>query len=314
MDIKAHSTHRAVLRSSNPGNAVASLGGVGRNIAENLARLGNRTHLVAAVGGDAFGDQVLAGTRAAGVLVDHVSTLDGSTGTYLAVIDADGELLVAVADMAATDRLTVQHVAPVRDLLARADLLVVDGNIPLEPTDWVRHVATDAGVPVVIDPVSVAKARLLADALSPRRPVLTITPNHDELGALVGGPVPSTRAEVIGAARGLHARGVEHVWVRRGTRGSLLSSRGPHGPATVTLPAPPVRVVDVTGAGDAMTAAFVHGLLRGDPPEEAARFGQVAAALTVASPRTVRPDLTEDLIDDELRRVDRQRTRKERTR
>lgn len=104
--------------------------------------------------------------------------------------------------------------------------------------------------------------------------------------------------------------------MRRGTRGSLLSSRRPDTRATVTtLPAPsPVEVVDVTGAGDAMTAAFVHALLRGDPPDQAARFGQIAAALTVASPQTVRPDLTANLVDQELRRVDHQHRTKERFR
>jgi pseudouridine kinase len=80
-----------------------------------------------------------------------------------------------------------------------------------------------------------------------------------------------------------------------------------------TLSAPAVRVVDVTGAGDAMTAAFVHALLRGDSPLDAARFGQMAAALTVASPETVRPDLTPRLVDAELRSLARQRPHEEQT-
>jgi pseudouridine kinase len=315
VDIKAHSAKRALPRSSNPGSAVTSLGGVGRNIAENLARLRDRTHLVTAVGRDTFGEQVVAGTRSAGVLVDHVITLDGSTGTYLAVIDADGELLVAVADMQVADRLTVEHLLPVRDLLRQTDLLVVDGNIPHDPMAWLLDEAADAGIRVVVDPVSVAKAHRLAGVLSPRRPVLAITPNHDELAALAGSSVSSTRAGILGAAQLLHARGVQHVWVRQGTRGSLLCSRGEDGlPTATTLSAPVAGVVDVTGAGDAMTAAFVHALLRGEPPEDAARLGQVAAALTVESQHAVRPDLTENLVDAERRRVDRQGTTKERLR
>jgi pseudouridine kinase len=90
--------------------------------------------------------------------------------------------------------------------------------------------------------------------------------------------------------------------VRRGLVGSTLSSIDDAGRVSVThLPAPSVTAVDVTGAGDAMTAAFVHALLRQDSPSDAARFGQMAAALTVASPDTVRPDLTPQLIDAELR-------------
>ena len=302
MDIKAHSRDAAILRSSNPGSAVTTPGGVGRNIAENLARLGTPTHLVAPVGRDALGEDLVAYTRAAGVVVDHLIHTDDATGTYVAMLDADGELLVAVASMGVTDRLTVRQLAGARDLIAHCDLLVLDGNIPAAPTTWLLDYAAATGVPVVIDPVSVTKAALLAPALTPQRPVLALTPNQDELAAIVGHAVPRTGASVAKAAREVHGFGVRHVWVRRGLVGSTLSSMDEAGRVSVThLPAPGVTAVDVTGAGDAMTAAFVHALLRQDSPSDAARFGQMAAALTVASPDTVRPDLTPQLIDAELR-------------
>jgi pseudouridine kinase len=294
---------------------------VGRNIAENLARLGSPTHLVAPVGRDGFGEQVVAMTRAAGVSVDHMIIADEPTGTYLAVLDADGELLVAVANMAVTDSLTVRQLAPARDLVGHADLLVIDGNLPVAPTTWLLDYAAATGVPVVMDPVSVAKARHLGQTLTPLRPLLALTPNHDELCSIVGEAVPDTRSGISRTARRLHDTGVRHVWVRRGTRGSVLSSRADDGTVSLaSLDAPVVRAVDVTGAGDAMTAAFVHALLRGDSPVDAARFGQMAAALTVASPETVRPDLTPRLVDAELRAptrsVERERPRrtKEKTR
>src|SRR6478609_3187794 len=97
MDVKARSTRAAVRGTSNPGSATMSAGGVGRNVAENLARLGTRTHLVAAVGADALGDQVLSVTSGAGVHVEHVRRSARATGTYTAVLDAAGELVVAVA-------------------------------------------------------------------------------------------------------------------------------------------------------------------------------------------------------------------------
>lgn len=313
MDIKAHSSHAIELRTSNPGAAISTPGGVGRNIAENLARLGSPTHLVAPVGHDAFGDEIVAATRAAGVVVDHMIASDDPTGSYLAVLDASGELVVAVSNMRATDRLTVRQLMRSRDLLSHADLLVLDGNIPEAPAAWLLDFAAAVKVPVVMDPVSVAKARPLPHLLSPQRPLLALTPNLDELSAIVGEAVPQTRADITRAARRLHDVGVTNVWVRRGVRGSLLSSLGDTGRATVvTLPAPPVKPVDVTGAGDSMTAAFVHALMRGDAPADAARFGQMAAALTVASPETVRPDLTARLIDAELRKALRRKSKENR--
>jgi len=90
LDVKARSTRTVVPATSNPGTATMSAGGVGRNIAENLARLGTRTHLVASIGADAPGDQVLAATAAAGVGVEQVRRSAASTGNYTAVLDADG--------------------------------------------------------------------------------------------------------------------------------------------------------------------------------------------------------------------------------
>lgn len=94
------------------------------------------------------------------------------------------------------------------------------------------------------------------------------------------------------AARALHANGIELVWIRLGERGSLLSTTD----EVIEIPALPTTVLDVTGAGDSMLGAFCHVLLQGGSPVEAARFGHAAAALTIASPHTVRPDLTPRLV------------------
>jgi pseudouridine kinase len=139
--------------------------------------------------------------------------------------------------------------------------------------------------------VSVPKAAALAPLLVAERPVFAVTPNRDELGALTGLPIRTDR-HVTRAVGALHDRGVQHVWVRLGSGGSLLS--GPEG--DVTLDAVATEVVDVTGAGDAMLAAFCHALLDGSEPAAAAAYGHAAAALTIASPHTVRPDLTDRLV------------------
>lgn len=291
MDVKARSRRAVVSGTSNPGTSAMSAGGVGRNIAENLARLGTRTHLVAAIGADGLGDQVLAATSAAGVHVEHVRRSARATGTYTAVLDASGELVVAVADMAATDELDPDHVNAARDLVAAASLVVLDGNLATATLDFALDLATRAGGRVVLEPVSVPKAALLVPLLDADRPIFAVTPNRDELAALTDLPT-RTDAQVEKAARALHDRGVELVWVRLGSGGSLLS--GPAG--LVTLDAVPTEVVDVTGAGDAMLAAFCHALLDGAEPAAAAAYGHAAAALTIASPHTVRPDLTDRLV------------------
>jgi pseudouridine kinase len=293
LDVKARSEAPATHGTSNPGHGSMTPGGVGRNVAENLARLGDRVELVSVVGRDPAGDQLLQLTSGAGVGVEHVARIDGRTGTYTAVLDANGELLVAIADMDAMDEFGTAQIDAARDTISTAGVVVIDGNVSRAVLDYVLDLAANARV--VFEPVSVPKATRLAASVDGRIDV--VTPNRDELGALTGLPT-RTPSQVGVAARSLHDRGVGLVWVRLGAQGSVLSTAA----GTTEVPAHPAEVIDVTGAGDAMLGAFCHVLLDGGSDETAARFGHAAAALTVASTSTVRPDLTDRLVRDTLHR------------
>jgi pseudouridine kinase len=230
--------------------------------------------------------------------LEYVHRTDLPTGTYVALLDCDGELVSAVADMAATSELGPEEVNRARDVITTAGLVVLDGNLAPGTLDHAIDLARASGIRTILEPVSVPKATLLAAHVVANRPLYAVTPNRDELAALTGLAVRTDRQMRL-AADTLHRRGVRHVWIRLGERGSLLSSAAA---GTSLIPASPTIVEDVTGAGDAMLAAFCHDLLRGSDPHDAARYGHAAAALTIASPHTVRPDLTPWLIDAALGR------------
>lgn len=288
VDLKARTLAPAVPGTSNPGTVTQAPGGVARNVAENLARLGVDTRLIAAVGRDPQGEWLLTETERAGVDVRSVLRADGPTGTYAAVLDDQGELLLAVAAMGSMDALTPAALRERRGVLRGAAWVVADGNLSPETLTHLLALCAEASVPAVFEPVSEPKAARLLPALEAGLAPHTVTPNVGELGVLLGQAVPNTAQALREAAQALHARGIHTVWVRRGERGSLLSS--PDGVAE--LPALPAAVTDVTGAGDAMLAAFLAARLSGAGPEEAARHGHAAAALTIESPHTVSPTLT----------------------
>ncbi|WP_232677143.1 PfkB family carbohydrate kinase [Nocardioides sp. R-C-SC26] len=274
VDVCARPSAPSVPATSNPGGVTMTPGGVGRNIAENLARLGTATHLVGAVGADRFAEIALAATGQAGVDLSHVRTVEAPTGTYVALLDHDGELAGGVSDMRA--HLTTDDVAAAADLIATASWVVLDGNLAPE----VMAAAWDAAgdVPVAIDPVSVPKTAVLASLAPGRR-----------LGLLSAGTAELAAVGLIGEV------GADMVWERRGTGGSRLI-RGSSVHESPAIAPPPPGVVDVTGAGDAMLAAFCHASLAGADVEEAVRFAHGAAALTVACPQAVRPDLSVELV------------------
>lgn len=289
VDIKVQTFAPAVAGTSNPGHSSRSLGGVGRNIAENLARLGVQTKLISAVGDDALGQWLIADTYVAGVNVDGVLRVPNTmTGTYTAVLDDTGELVIAVAAMGVMDALTPDGLTGQRELLRGAAWIVADGNLPEPTLKRLLALGAELSVPVVFEPVSVPKAVRLLPALEAGQGPHTITPNVAELAALVGHDVSAGAESLRTAALALHSKGIQVVWVRRGEQGSLLSTPGEFW----ELPALPARVVDVTGAGDSMLAAFLAALLAGATLPHAAWQAHAAAALTIESALTVVPGLS----------------------
>lgn len=278
IDLKATGAAPLIPATSNPGVVSASPGGVGRNIAETLARLGSTVRLVSRVADDAFGRLVLAETAAAGVDVSEVHTDAERTATYVAALDADGSLSVAVSDFAAIDTMTLEHVA--RISLRGVGHVVLDANLPIPVLGAALTRAAEAGALVTIEPVSVVKALRLEGLLTATTayPVHLITPNEDEYAAL--------------AARLDPFRLAAHVCMRRGLAGSRLIV----GPEAEPLDIPAVRVPaeevrDVTGAGDSATAGLIHALVCGANLDQAVAFGHAVAARTVRSDLTVPTDL-----------------------
>lgn len=282
--------------TSTPGRLRLSHGGVARNVAENLARLGTEAVLITALGDDAQGGQVLERLRSAGVDVQHVLTVAGaSTGAYLAVLDQTGGLHLGLDDMGVVAALTPEYLRERAELFAGAAVVFLDANLPAETLAAAVQLARRHHVPVAADPTSAALAARLIPHLED---LWLITPNEAEADVLC--PLPVRHADVsqvLAAARHLVSLGVDIAMVTMAEFGVGYASAEGSG----HLPALRTEVVDPTGAGDALTAAALFGLLNGIPLDEAVRLGLSAAALTLRTPGTVAPELSLELLYDQLR-------------
>src|SRR6185369_90292 len=161
MDFKCQTKAPMVLRTSNPGRMAATVGGVGCNIARNLARLGVPTALFTVVGQDEFGERILREARAGGIDVSITLMSARPTGTYVALLDRDGDLTAAISAMDAMEELTPQRITARTAALAQARMVVADCN--LEATALIRlaELCASANVPLAIDAVSTRKAERL---------------------------------------------------------------------------------------------------------------------------------------------------------
>jgi len=288
LDVKGMVRGPLEAGTSNPGVIRCSPGGVARNIAENLARLGLEVSLLSAVGKDWAGRYLLEQAQEAGVDTQHVLIHpEVRTGTYLALLDRELQLVTALDDMRAMERITPRYLNDRRRLFRDAQTVVIDANLSPPALQTVFRLAGRYGRPVCADPTST----VLAPRLRPYLPSLRlVTPNLEEAGALLGEMTLGN--EPIEVARRLVARGVDLAVVTLAERGLCYATAEESG----HLPALAVPIVDRTGVGDALTAAVVFGLLEDLPASEAVRLGLSAAALTLQCRETVCPDLSlEDL-------------------
>jgi pseudouridine kinase len=292
VDQLLHLLGPAVPRTSNPATAASSHGGVARNVAENLARLGVPVRLCSLVGDDDAGRAVRARLEACGAGVEAVAELAGaSTARYIAVLDPAGELVIGVAAMEVLER--IEQAALEAAWPASPGWLFLDCNLRADVIAAALRRAAEVGTPVAVDAVSTPKVTRLSGGLGGVRVLFC---NLDEARALLAVlPADQGRPPLLpataDAARALVTAGAGAVVLTLGPAGALIADAD----GVRALPARPATVVDVTGAGDALVAGTLSGLAAGATLDDAVRAGLAAAALTVASPASVRPDLRQQL-------------------
>lgn len=269
---------------SNPGHVRLSLGGVGRNIAENLCRLGWRVCMITALGEDTNAQQVRQGCREVGIDLSHsLNVAQGRTSTYLCLNDEQGEIVGAVSDMAIYEALTPAFLQTRLEVLNHAALVVADSNLSEEALTFLGQHVT---VPLVADPVSVKKAGRLRGAL---HAMTAIKPNRPE-AALLSGVEIRTGDDLPLAAAALHQKGVQNVFISLGGEGVYYDDGSDRG----VLPVLSGPIRNTNGCGDAFLAAAADGYLQGLSIREIAAHGLAASALCARSENAVSPDMSQE--------------------
>ncbi|MBN1995052.1 MAG: carbohydrate kinase family protein [Anaerolineae bacterium] len=293
IDSKGRANAPLTLGSSTPGLVRVSVGGTARNVAENLARLGVETVLLSAIGAGGNGRRILNNAHQAGINTDYVIVSEKHhTSAYLAILDETGSLVMSVDDMEVLACITLQVINWRRNLIKNAALVMIDSNLSQAAINSLFKAAGRYRVPVCADPASTTLAARLRPHLAN---VYMITPNVPEAQVLAGQTI-GNEDEAIAAARVLVTAGVKIVIITLAEAGVVYASARESG----RIPAIATNIVDFTGAGDALTAAVVFGLLNDISLDESVRLGASAAALTLACGDTVCPDLSLDLLYDRL--------------
>jgi pseudouridine kinase len=294
IDIVAKPNGKMILGTSNPGKINQSDGGVCRNIAETLGRLGTRPVLYTAVGSDEMGRglverlQEKCGVSTTPTSINVVK--DASTAQYYALNDHESALVGAIADMDVLAKIPIPSVAD----LAGVEYLLLDANLPAERILEASKCGVQAGCKVCFEPTSVPKSQALMQL--GLLPFITYTfPNEDELFAMaeiLDSGIIDRRDEVDDGALKKAAlvllknmKDGAQIIITLGERGVVLatSSGGSRrDPVFKHFPADTVSgICSSNGPGDTFCGAFIHALLNGTSDNEAVIFAMKAAVLSL---------------------------------
>ena len=290
MDIGGVSAAPLVSADSNPGVVRISLGGVGRNIAHNMALLGVDTRLLTAFGDDAHAQRIAASCGELGIDISRALQVPGErTSTYLFIAGERGEMALALSDMEIYRHITPAFLASRAQLLQNAQLVVVDTNIPEEAIRWL---ADHVKPPIFADPVSTAKGSKLLPVLGRLH---TLKPNRIE-AELLSGVAITDEDSLNRAADALLATGLRRVFLSLGADGVLAADHS----GRVRLPCARGTLVNTTGCGDAFMAALAWAYLEGTGLEGTARAGSAAAAIAMESAETINGAMSADALGERM--------------
>ncbi len=286
VDIGGRSFAPLVAADSNPGSVSMTMGGVGRNIANNLALMGADVKMLTAVGDDRNGQHALTHCVEQGMDMNNALVVTGgTTSTYLYLTDPQGEMALAVSDMSICEKITPAYLAANFSVLRNARVVAADANIPAES---LQYLAENVTAPLFVDPVSTTKAEKL-------RPILhkihTLKPNRIEAELLSGVPIRE-KADFPKAAAALRQLGVKRVFISLGADGVFAADENEE----VWLPTLPGKMVNTTGCGDAFMAALIWAAMEELNLEESARAGLAAGAIAMESALTINPDMSAEAL------------------
>lgn len=273
--------------TSNPAVGHTTFGGVARNVCENLVRLGQGCSLLSVVGDDHTGHALVEHIRSCGADTSRILFAQGqSTAEYVAILDSDFDLGVGVFDSSVSELLNVEYLQKNAAMIASAKWVFADCNVSPDVLAWLVTEVGRSPARLVFDTVSISKARRLRGHL---HGVDVLFTNRDEAILLLDGAQSFTIPEI---ATALVRAGVGTAIITEGSEGlTVADSNGAR-----RIPAVSAAVIDVTGAGDALVAATLTGLMAGEDIDAACRQGIAAAAMTIGCRESVNPELTHEAL------------------
>jgi ribokinase len=253
------------------GKFFMNTGGKGANQALAAKRLGGEVAFIGKIGNDIFGRKAIDFLKNEGVLVDDVFIdPDNHSGIAMIIVNRDGENSIIVAD-SSNNTLSSSDILKVTNIIDSSEIILLQLEIPIETVAFISEYAKKANKKIILNPAPVTDipAELFKN-------ITFITPNENEAEQLTGLKINNEKT-ALKSALALKEKGVENVIITLGPAGAFLLSED----YTGMISAPKVKAIDSTAAGDTFSGALAVAVSKGYRIENAVKFANFAAALSV---------------------------------
>lgn len=293
VDRKFYSDSDLHPMTSNPVKSTKSIGGVARNIAENLGRLGENVIFLTVVGNDSEWSMIRELSEPF-MNLNYIQPIENaSTGSYTAIIDKKGDMKYGFADMNIYEEITPEFLSKQSSILIKAKCLVVDLNLPKKSIEYLTSLAEKNNIKLVIVPVSSPKMVNMPDSL---HSVDWLIINRDEAETFLKMKIDSNDDMSI-AAEKLINLGVSNIIITNGLKPLIFKNNSLESLHSVS---PSKKVIDVTGAGDSFTSAAIYSWLKNYPNEDVINLALLNSKKTVETNYTVRQNLDQKQLEIDL--------------
>ena len=284
-------------RDSIPGHIKISFGGVCRNIAENLARVGVNTQFISTLGDDENGKSILEHSKKFGYNMENSLFLEGeSTPTYLAILNHQGEMESAVVDMESLNKMDERFVDEKHEVFENAEYTIVDSDNPALLEYILKKYQGKSKF--ILDPVSAKKAKKIRHLI---KYFHTIKPNRFETEALCGFKI-ETDDDLKKAGRFFIEQGVKNVFISLDSDGIYyITSEGEEGTLACCES---INVKNVTGAGDSFVAGIGYGYMNNLSIKDTLKYSMAMSIITITHEETINPAMSNELVNDLINKTE----------
>lgn len=295
VDIIGFCSQKYKPQDSIPGDIKITFGGVCRNIAENMARIGVNTKFISILGNDEKGRSMIEHSKFIGYdMSESLIIENGTTPTYMAILNEDGEMMSAVVDMKSVDEMNFDFIDSKKEIIENSEYTFLDAD---NPTNLEYILKTYRGkTKFILDPISAAKAKTIRHLI---KYFHTIKPNRHEAEVLAGFEIKND-IDLKKAADYFLELGVEKVFISLDEEGIYYSD----GKRAGKVKANNVPVKNVTGAGDSFVAGLGYGYINNLSICDTIKYSVAMSVITISHEETIHPKMCHEFVKERIETID----------